>query len=246
MEIIMGRLEKKVALITGANRGIGRGIAEGFAREGASLIITARNADMLDTVARSISNLGSDVLAIPADVTDETQIKEVFRKAMERFERLDILINNAGIFDGGPIDKLSVETWDRVMAVNLRGPFLCTREAFRVMKKQGGGRIINVGSISAQRVRPQSAPYSTTKHGLWGLTQVVALEGREYGISCSCIHPGNTDVETLAETRRQLKEPVMPVEELVPAVIAMAALPPDINMLEAIVLPVDQLYIGRG
>lgn len=242
----MAKLANKVALITGANRGIGRGIAEGFAREGASVIITARNADMLDTVAQQISNAGSQVLAIPADVTDENQIKEVFHKAVERFGCLDILVNNAGIFDGGPIDQLSVETWDRVMAVNLRGPFLCTREAFSIMKQQGGGRIINVGSISAQRVRPQSAPYSTSKHGLWGLTQVTALEGREYGITCSCIHPGNTDVETLAETRRQLKEPVMPVEDLVPAIIAMAALPPDINMLEAIVLPVDQLYIGRG
>jgi len=242
----MGRLKDKVALITGTSRGIGRGIAEGFAREGASLTITARSADALNSLAESLSEAGADVLAIPADVTDEAQIKEVFSKAMERFGRLDILVNNAGIFDGGPIDELSLETWERVMAVNLRGPFLCTREAFSIMKKQGGGRIINVGSISAQRVRPQSAPYSTTKHGLWGLTQVTALEGREYGITCSCIHPGNTDVETLAETRRQLKEPVMPVEELVPAIIAMASLPPEINMLEAIVLPIDQLYIGRG
>ncbi|HEY7546053.1 MAG TPA: SDR family oxidoreductase [Blastocatellia bacterium] len=242
----MGKLDGKIALITGASRGIGRGIAEGFAAEGASLILTARNEQQLISLASSLEERGTETLALTADVTDEQQVKEVFRRAMERFQRLDILVNNAGIFDGGPIDELSVETWDRVMAVNLRGPFLCTREAFRIMKQQGGGRIINIGSISAQRVRPQSAPYSTSKHGLWGLTQVTALEGRQHGISCSCIHPGNTDVETLADVRRQLKEPVMAVADLVPAIVAMAALPDGINMLESIVLPVDQLYIGRG
>lgn len=242
----MGKLDGKIALVTGASRGIGRGTAEGFAAEGASLILTARSEDQLMTLARTLEERGTDVLALVADVTDEQQVKEVFRKAVERFHRLDLLINNAGIFDGGPIEKLSVETWDLVMAVNLRGPFLCTREAFRIMKEQGGGRIINIGSISAQRVRPQSAPYSTSKHGLWGLTQVTALEGREHGISCSCIHPGNTDVETLADVRRQLKEPVMAVADLVSAIVAMAALPKDVNMLESIVLPVDQLYIGRG
>ena len=186
------------------------------------------------------------MLPIKADVTDEQQVKEAFQKGLERFGRLDILVNNAGIFDGGPLDELSVETWDRVIAVNLRGPFLCTREAFRIMKEQRGGRIINVGSISAQRVRLRSAPYSTSKHGLWGLTQVTALEGREYGITCSCIHPGNVSVETLAEFQRQSKEPAMAVTDLVPAIIAMAALPKEVNMLEAIVLPVEQPYIGRG
>src|SRR5262249_56187515 len=104
-------------------------------------------------------------------------------------------VNNAGAFDGGPLDEISVEAWDRVLRVNLRAPFLCTREAMRIMKRQGGGRIINIGSISAQRVRPNSAPYSASKHGLWGLTQVTALEGRDFGISCGCLHPGNTLVE---------------------------------------------------
>jgi NAD(P)-dependent dehydrogenase (short-subunit alcohol dehydrogenase family) len=242
----MGKLDGRIALITGASRGIGRGIAEGFAAEGASVILAARSEEQLTALARSLAESGTEALALAADVTDEQQVKDVFQKAMERFHRLDILVNNAGIFDGGAIDELSVETWDRVMAVNLRGPFLCTREAFPIMKAQGGGRIINIGSISAQRVRPQSAPYSTSKHGLWGLTQVTALEGRQHGITCSCVHPGNTDVETLSEVRRQLKEPVMAVADLVTAIVAMAALPADINMLESIVLPIDQLYIGRG
>jgi NAD(P)-dependent dehydrogenase (short-subunit alcohol dehydrogenase family) len=242
----MRRLEGKITLITGANRGIGYGIAQGFAREGANLVITARDAGRLKEATAALTDSGADVLAVPADVTDEQQVQEVFRQAIERFGRLDILVNNAGVFDGGPLDQLSLETWEKVIAVNLRGPFLCTREAMRIMKQKQNGRIINIGSISAQRVRLNSAPYSTSKHGLWGLTQVTALEGRAYGISCGCLHPGNTDVETLTESRRRSQEPVMQVADWVEAAIVMAALPPHVNMLEAIVLPVDQLYIGRG
>src|SRR5262249_45109973 len=242
----MRRLENKVALITGASRGIGKGIAEAFAKEGASLILAARDTQKLAALAESVNGNGSNAVAIGADVTDEQQVQNLFHQAMERFGHLDLLVNNAGVFDGGPIDELSVEVWDKVIAVNLRGPFLCTREAMRIMKRQKGGRIINIGSISAQRVRPNSAPYSTSKYGLWGLTQVTALEGRDHGITCGCIHPGNTDVETLAESRRESKEPVMRIEEWVDAVVAMAAMPPQVNMLEAIVLPTDQLYIGRG
>ena len=166
---------------------------------------------------------------------------------MERFGRLDVLVNNAGAFDGGPIDELSVEKWDRVVAVNLRGPFLCSRAAFRIMKKQGGGRIINIASISAQRVRPRSAAYAATKHGLWGLTQVTALEGREHGIIASCLHPGNVVNEWRAlGSRPEDREPMMEPDELAQAALLMAVLPPHVNMLEAIVLPVMQEYLGRG
>src|SRR6516164_4356555 len=191
----MGQLDGKVALVTGANRGIGKGIARGLAAEGAALALTARGGDDLGRVADELRAAGADVLAVPADVTDEGQVRDFFRRTLERFGRLDVLVNNAGAFDGGPLDELSVEAWDKVLAINLRAPFLCTREAMRVMKKQGGGRIINVGSISAQRVRPHSAPYSTSKHGLWGLTQVTALEGRAHNISCGCLPPGNVLVE---------------------------------------------------
>ncbi len=237
------RLEGKVALVTGANRGIGRGIAEAFAREGAALVLMARDGGLLDETAEALKQNGADVLAIAADVTDEKQVQEVFRQGLDRFGRLDILVNNAGTFEGyGPIDELPVESWDKVIAVNLRGPFLCTREAFRIMKRQRVGRIINIGSIASQRVRPRSASYSTTKHGLWGLTQVTALEGREHGISCGCLNPGNVMVEKRAgET-----EPMMNVEDIVQAVVAMAALPPHVNMLEATVLAVEQLFLGRG
>jgi len=242
----MKKLEGKIALVTGASRGIGLGIAEALAAEGASLVLTARNAERLNQDAESLARAGTTVIAVPADVTDEAQVGEVFRHTREQFGRLDLLVNNAGIFDGGPLDELSVETWDRVMATNLRGPFLCTREAMRMMKAQRGGRIINIGSISAQRVRPHSAAYSTSKHGLWGLTQVTALEGREYGITCGCLHPGNVAVETLAEARRLNQEPTMTADEIAQAAVAMATLPPHVNMLEAIVLPIGQPYLGRG
>jgi NAD(P)-dependent dehydrogenase (short-subunit alcohol dehydrogenase family) len=243
----MGQLDGKVALVTGGNRGIGKGIARGLAAEGAALAITARGADDLERVAAELRAAGADVLAVAADVTDEGQVRELFRRTLERFGRLDVLVNNAGAFDGGPLDELSVEAWDKVIAINLRAPFLCTREAMRVMKKQGGGRIINIGSISAQRVRPHSAPYSSSKHGLWGLTQVTALEGRDFGICCGCLHPGNVRIERRQNTgRKEDEEPMMTVEEIARAAVLMATLPPHVNMLEAIVLPVGQLYVGRG
>ncbi len=243
----MGKLDGKVALVTGGNRGIGKGIAFGLAAEGAALVLTARGEADLRHTAEELAARGSRVLAVPADVTDERQVQELFAQTIERFGRLDILVNNAGAFDGGPLDQLSVEAWDKVIAVNLRAPFLCTREAMRLMKRQGGGRIINIGSISAQRVRPHSAAYSASKHGIWGLTQVTALEGRDHGIACSCLHPGNVLVERRqGSTKREDDEPMMTVEELAQTAVLMATLPPHVNVLEAIVLPVGQLYVGRG
>ncbi len=242
----MGKLDGKIALITGASGGIGSGIARVFAREGAALALVSRDVVRLNKLAEELAAARHNAIVIQADVTDEQQVKAAFQQTLQLFGRLDVLINNAGVFDGGPLDELSLATWEKVMAVNLRGPFLCTREALRIMKQQQGGRIINIGSISAQRVRPNSAPYSTSKHGLVGLTQVTALEGREHGISCGCLHPGNVEVETLAGAQRRNNEPVMQAEELAEIAAAMAALPSHITMLETIVMPVVQPYIGRG
>jgi NAD(P)-dependent dehydrogenase (short-subunit alcohol dehydrogenase family) len=243
----MGKLDGKVALVTGGNRGIGKGIARGLAAEGALLTISARGAAELEATRTELSAAGATVLTVSVDVTDEKQVSELFRQTLARFGRLDLLVNNAGAFDGGALDQLSLETWDKVIAINLRGPFLCTREAFRIMKPQGRGRIINIGSISAQRVRPHSAPYSTSKHGLWGLTQVTALEGRDFGISCGCLHPGNVAIERRMNTgKKEDEEPMMTVDDIAQAAVAMATLPANVNMLEAIVLPLGQLYLGRG
>jgi NAD(P)-dependent dehydrogenase (short-subunit alcohol dehydrogenase family) len=247
-EIPMSQLTGKCALVTGGNKGIGKGIARGLAAEGADLTLTARGLDSLkETAAQIEEDFGVRVLTLAADVTDEKQVLDVFAHHMEKYGRLDLLVNNAGAFDGGPLDELTLQAWDKVLAVNLTGPFLCTREAFRIMRNRGGGRIINIGSISAQRVRPHSAPYSASKHGLWGLTQVTALEGRDLGISCGCLHPGNTRVERRAASdKTEDQEPMMTVDELAQAAVLMATLPPHVNMLEAIVLPVGQLYVGRG
>ena len=243
----MGKLNGKVALITGGNRGIGAGMARAFAREGCALCLAARDAERLEQTVAELQATGATVIGVPTDVTDEAEVERLFAQAMERFGRLDILVNNAGAFDGGPLDELTLETWEKVMSVNLRGPFLCSRAAFRIMKAQGGGRIINVGSISAQRVRMNSAPYSTSKHGLWGLTQSTALEGRPYGIAASCLHPGNVLNERRAQRNTAAdEEPMMTTDELAEAALVMASLPPHVNMLEAIVLPVEQLYVGRG
>lgn len=244
----MSRLNGTVALVTGGNKGIGKAIARGLAAEGARLTITARGRDELLRAADEIrAATDADVLAIAADVTDESQVVDLFAHAMEKYGQLDVLVNNAGAFDGGLLDQLSIEAWDHVLAVNLRAPFLCTREAMRIMKRQGGGRIINIGSISAQRVRPGSAPYSASKHGLWGLTQVTALEGRDHNISCGCLHPGNVRVERrVSSGKAEDEEPMMTPEEIAQSAVLMATLPPHVNMLEAIVLPLGQLYVGRG
>jgi NAD(P)-dependent dehydrogenase (short-subunit alcohol dehydrogenase family) len=249
----MGKLDGKVAIVTGGGSGIGKGIARGLALEGAKTVIAARGVERLNQAARDIAALGATVVPLPTDVTDEAQVNALFSRTMGLFHRADILVNNAGAIDGGPLDELSVETWDKVIATNLRGPFLCTRSAMRIMKSQGGGRILNIGSISAQRPRFNAAPYATSKFGIWGLTIVTALEGRDYGISACCLHPGNVDVEASAEDVGAVSgipeysiEPKMKVEEIAEVAVLMATLPPHMNMLEAIVLPVKQAYLGRG
>jgi NAD(P)-dependent dehydrogenase (short-subunit alcohol dehydrogenase family) len=179
----MGKLDGKVGIVTGGGSGIGKGIARGLAAEGATIVVAGRRIEALNQTVEEILALGQKGAAIRTDVTDEAQVSALFAGIIERFQRIDILVNNAGAVDGGPLDELSVETWDKVIATNLRGPFLCTRSAMRLMKPQGGGRIINIGSISAQRPRFNSAPYATSKFGIWGLTITTALEGRAHGIS---------------------------------------------------------------
>lgn len=243
----MGKLAGKVACVTGASRGIGRGIAVAFAREGALLALTARSSEALSSVVDETRQFGAETVCIPGDIGDAAHVESLFDLVDSRLGRIDILVNNAGAFDGAPLDEFSIDAWDRVIATNLRGPFLCTRASLQRMKRQGGGRIINIGSISAQRVRPHSAAYSASKHALWGLSQVTALEGREYGVTCCCLHPGNIAVERRkATTKPEDDEPMMSVEEIAEVALLMATLPPHVEMLEAIVLPRDQLYVGRG
>jgi len=240
----MGVLDGKVAMVTGSAKGIGKAIAIGLAQQGANLVLADKDVPVMKITEKMIADLGVQVEAVPTDVTEEKQIEAAFAKTMERFGRLDILVNNAGLFYSAPIEEMTTEGWDKLIATSLRGAFLCTRAAFRIMKKQGEGRIINIGSISAQRVRLNNAAYSTAKFGLVGLTHTTALEGRKFGITCGCLHPG----ETLFEGRPSgmQKEPAMSREEVAAAAVFMACQPPHVNVLELTLLHREQLYLGRG
>jgi len=247
----MGQLDGKVAIITGGGTGIGKGIAKAFVDEGCTVVIAARDAARLEATAAELSNGGGTVVAIQTDVTNEEQMISLFARTMDQFGKLNILVNNSGAFDGGPIEELTMEKWQRVMDVNVTGPFLGSREAFKIMKPQGGGRIINIGSISAQRPRHCSSPYSTSKHAVWGLTQSLALEGRAHGIAVSVLHPGNVLVERRSDGksstgRDEGPEPLISTADMGKTALLMATLADDANLLEAIVLPLGQDYLGRG
>jgi NAD(P)-dependent dehydrogenase (short-subunit alcohol dehydrogenase family) len=242
----MSMLENKVCIITGGATGIGKGIATLYAKNGANLVLAARRKNLLEEAVSDLRQFGTKVDFVVTDVTNEQDVIHLFSKTLSEFGQLDILVNNSGVAAGGPIEDIDINTWLNVINVNLTGVFLCTREAMRIMKKQNQGRIINIGSISAQVPRMNSAPYTSSKHGLVGLTKSTALEGREYGISAGCLHPGNTESELLLSGIGSNKEVMMSVNEIASVALTMAALPPNANMLEAIVLPVKQKYVGRG
>jgi len=240
---MMDLLRDKVAIVTGASSGIGRGIADVFVDEGAKLVLAARNQTKLDQARDELQSKGrGSAIAVPTDVRNEKEVISLFERTKSEFGRLDILVNNAGTGVTAPIEETTLEMWHRTLDTNLTGPFLCTREALKIMKPQRGGRIINIGSISAQVPRPNSVAYACSKRGLAALTRATALEGRSYGVVASCLHPGNVATEMDPNPG----EPVMAVKDFVNAVLTMATLPSHVNMLETIVLPVTQAYLGRG
>lgn len=243
----MQRLAGKVAVVTGANQGIGKAIAQALAAEGCKLALCARNATKLQVAAAELQQGGAEILALPTDVSEEAAVESFFQAIDGKFGRVDILVNNAGAFDGGRFDELTLDAWNNVIGACLTGSFLCGRAAFQRMKAHGGGRILNIGSISAQRPREGSAPYAAAKFGVWGLTQAIALDGRPFGITCSCLHPGNVQVERRINSGSTSDdEPMMAMETIAQAALAMLTLPADVNFLEAIVLPRDQAYLARG
>jgi NAD(P)-dependent dehydrogenase (short-subunit alcohol dehydrogenase family) len=249
----------KTAIVTGAGSGIGRATALALLAEGYDVVLAGRRPEALaETAARAERTGGPGrPLAIPTDVTDELSVRALFATTRQAFGRLDVLFNNAGTgAPPVPIEDLTFADWRRVVDVNLTGPFLCTREAFRLMKDQDprGGRIINNGSISAYTPRPNSAPYTATKHAITGLTKSTALDGRKYDIACGQIDIGNAGTEMTARMKDGVPqadgslapEPTMDVDHVARAVVYMASLPLDANVLFMTVMATKMPFVGRG
>jgi NAD(P)-dependent dehydrogenase (short-subunit alcohol dehydrogenase family) len=241
----MGQLEGRVALVTGASSGIGRAVAKAFAAEGAKLVVAARRAAALGSLAEEI---GDAALAVPTDVTDEAAVAALFRQGIEHFGQIDILVNSAGAAAGAPPDELDFAKWRMVMAVNLDAVFLCSREALRHMKPRKRGRIITIGSISARMPRPNSAAYTASKFAVEGLTRSLALDARAHGIAVSVLHPGSTESEIWRGRQEEVRarEGMITGPDLARIAVLMAALPDDVNLLESVVLPLRQPFLGRG
>jgi NAD(P)-dependent dehydrogenase (short-subunit alcohol dehydrogenase family) len=247
----------KIAIVTGAGSGIGRATALGLLKQGYSVVLAGRRLEMLEeTVARAGED-GSRTLVVPTDVSDVASVHALFARVKRTFVRLDLLFNNAGTgAPAVPLEDLTVEQWRQVIDVNLTGVFLCTQQAIRLMKEQNprGGRIINNGSISAHTPRPNSAPYTATKHAITGLTKSTALDGRNYDIACGQIDIGNAETDLTARMKTGVPqahgstaaEPTMDVELAARAVVYMASLPLDANVLFLTVMATKMPFVGRG
>jgi NAD(P)-dependent dehydrogenase (short-subunit alcohol dehydrogenase family) len=246
-----------VAIVTGAGSGIGRAVALALLEEGYAVALAGRRRAALEETGRRASGNRGTPLVIQADVTVPESVRSLFSRTVDAFGRVDVLFNNAGInVPAVPIDELSVEQWRSVVETNLTGPFLCTREAFAVMKQQQprGGRIINNGSISAYTPRPNSAPYTATKHAITGLTKSTSLDGRQYDIACGQIDIGNAATEMtermaqgiLQANGQIVVEPRLDLAHVAKAVVYMANLPLDANVQFMTVMATKMPFVGRG
>jgi NAD(P)-dependent dehydrogenase (short-subunit alcohol dehydrogenase family) len=247
----------KVAIVTGAGTGVGKAVAIAFLQDGYRVALAGRRKEPLEQAVREAESAAGQALIMPTDVRDPASVRALFAKTKEAFGRLDILFNNAGIGAGGILlEDLSYEQWKAVVDTNLTGAFLCTQEAFKIMKSQDprGGRIINNGSVSAYAPRPNSAPYTATKHAMTGLTKSTSLDGRKYDIACGQIDIGNALTELTANMPRGVPqangsvavEPVMGVQHVARAVLYMASLPLDANVQFMTVMATKMPLVGRG
>jgi NAD(P)-dependent dehydrogenase (short-subunit alcohol dehydrogenase family) len=248
--------QRGIAIVTGAATGIGKAIALALLDDGWSVVLTGRRKDALaDAVAGHAA--AERALVVPSDVTDPGSVAAIFKATVDRFGRVDLLVNNAGT-NVPPlnVEDLSFEQWKSVIDTNVTGVFLCTREAFRVMKDQSprGGRIINNGSISATSPRPNSAPYTTSKHAVTGLTKSTSLDGRKYDIACGQIDIGNTATPMASKMATGVLqadlstkvEPTFDVKHVADAVVYMASLPPEANVQFLTVMATKMPFVGRG
>jgi NAD(P)-dependent dehydrogenase (short-subunit alcohol dehydrogenase family) len=250
-------MAERIAIVTGAGTGIGKQAALALMREGYAVVFGGRRLELLEAAAAEGRATGSSAMVVQIDVRDPQSVKNLFAKTREAYGRLDVLFNNAGI--GAPaiaLEDLSLERWRAVVETNLTGAFLCTQEAFRMMKAQQpqGGRIINNGSISAHTPRPNSAPYTSTKHAMTGLTKSTSLDGRKYDIACSQIDIGNAATEMTARMARGVPqasgeiaaEPTFDVEHVARAVVYMANLPLEANVQFITIMATKMPFVGRG
>jgi NAD(P)-dependent dehydrogenase (short-subunit alcohol dehydrogenase family) len=247
---------ERIAIVTGAGTGIGKHSALALLREGYAVVLAGRRKEVLEATARE-APAGSRTLVVPTDVGDPSSVRALFAQTKETFGRLDLLFNNAGTgAPAVPLEDLTYEQWKTVVDANLTGSFLCTQEAFKIMKSQDprGGRIINNGSISAYAPRPNSAPYTATKHAITGLTRVTSLDGRKYDIACGQIDVGNAATEMTERMKRGVPqangtvavEPTMDVDNVARAVVYMASLPLDANVQFLTVMATKMPFVGRG
>jgi len=247
----------KVAVVTGAGSGVGRSVSLALLAEGYSVVLAGRRKDALEATANQGKSSGRRTLVVPTDVRDPAAVKALFAKTKEAFGRLDLLFNNAGTgAPPVPLEDLTFEQWKTVVDINLTGSFLCTQEAIKIMKGQTprGGRIINNGSISAHAPRPNSAPYTSTKHAITGLTKSTSLDGRKYDIACGQIDIGNAATEMTERMKDGVAqangtiavEPRMDPKHVASAVVYMASLPLDANVQFLTVMATKMPFIGRG
>jgi len=247
----------KVAIVTGAGSGIGKSTSLALLREGYSVILAGRKKEPLMATKADAADAGSRAWVVPTDVADPGSVRNLFAEAKERFGRLDLLFNNAGVGSPDiPLEDLSFDQWSNVVATNLTGVFLCTQEAFKMMKSQRptGGRIINNGSISAHTPRPNSAPYTATKHAVTGLTKSAALDGRPFNIACGQIDIGNAETPMTSRMHAGVRqadgsirtEPTMDPGQVARAVVYMASLPLETNVPFITVMATGMPYMGRG
>lgn len=253
----MNSSKTKVALVTGAGTGIGKAAAKALLQGGYCVVLTGRNIDKLDKAIKDIGGNSNNCLAISCDVGNPDEVKKLFAALHNRFGRIDVLFNNAGMGAPAiPMEDLTYEQWMNVVNANLCGAFLCSQEAIRMMKSQSpqGGRIINNGSISAHTPRPMSAPYTATKHAISGLTKTIALDGRPFNIACGQIDIGNAATEMtermaagILQADQSIKvEPRMNVDHVGEAVLHMAQLPLESNILSMTIMATNMPFVGRG